>query len=59
MTSEHLIEVVQSLSPDQQTWVLQFIEYLKRTDTQGSSPVLRAADRFIAEHPELLQNLAR
>jgi hypothetical protein len=27
MTSEHLIGTVQSLSPDQQTSVLQFIEY--------------------------------
>jgi hypothetical protein len=59
MTNEHLIEAVQSLSPDQQASVLQFIDYLKRIDTPGSSPVLRAADRFIAEHPELLQNLAR
>jgi len=59
MNTEELIEAVSALSPEQQTSVLEFISYLKRSDASGISAFVRAADRFIAEHPELLQNLAR
>lgn len=56
-TDEALIEAVKSLSPEQQASVLQFIDYL--TGRKGTSPFLKAADRFIADHPELLCNLAK
>ena len=59
MNTEELIEAVSALSPEQQTSVLEFISYLKHSDASGASEFVRAADRFIAEHPELLQNLAR
>jgi hypothetical protein len=57
MAIESLAEVVQSLTPQEQDAVRQFIDYLKRRD--ASSPFLRAADDFITKHPELLQRLAQ
>jgi hypothetical protein len=58
MASEILIQAVNSLSPEEQTSVLRFIDQLKQRGVHSPSPVLQAADRFIAEHPELLQRLA-
>ena len=56
-----LTDVVQSLTPQEQDAVLQFIDYLKRRDApvRSPSPLLQAADDFIAEHPELLRRLAQ
>jgi hypothetical protein len=59
MNTEELIEAVSALSPEQQTSVLEFISYLKHSDASSGSAFVRAADGFIADHPELLQNLAR
>lgn len=61
MAAESLAEVVQSLTPQEQEAVRQFIEFLKRRDdsTLPPSPFLQAADEFIAQHPELLQRLAQ
>lgn len=61
MATQSLTEVVQSLTPPQQEAVLQFIEYIKRPDNSTRSPsaFVRAADEFIAQHPELLQRLAQ
>jgi hypothetical protein len=56
MANEILIEAVNSLSPEEQASVLQFIDYLKRQNVR--SPFLQAADRFIEDHPELLRRLA-
>ena len=58
MKNEILIEAVNSLSPDQQASVLQFIDYLKGRKNASSSAFLHAADQFIADHPELLRRLA-
>jgi len=59
MSGENLMDAVKSLSPEEQTSVLQFIDYLKRQKAAGTSPFLQAAAQFIAEHPELLQRLAQ
>ena len=61
MATETLSEVVQSLTPDEQHAVRQFIEYLKQRDTstRAQSPFLQAAEEFIAQHPELLRRLAQ
>jgi hypothetical protein len=61
MATESLAEVVRSLTPQEQDAVRQFIDYLKRRDTsaRSESPLLQAADEFIAQHSELLQRLAR
>jgi hypothetical protein len=59
MASQNLIDAVNSLSPEEQTSVLQFIEYLKGQNTSRPSSFLQAADEFIAEHPELLHRLSQ
>jgi len=61
MGIESLVEVVRSLTPQEQDAVRQFIDYLKRRDASipPESPYLQAADEFIAQHPELLQRLAQ
>jgi hypothetical protein len=59
MPNEQLIDAVRSLSPEEQASVLQFIDYLKRQSSTGASPFLRAAEQFIAEHPELLHRLSQ
>ena len=59
MTSEQLIDAVNSLSPEEQASVAQFIDYLKRRKTPSTSSFLQAADQFMSEHPELLQRLSQ
>ena len=61
MAVESLAEVVQSLTPQEQDAVRRFIDYLKGRGAPigAPSPFLRAADEFIAEHPEILQRLAQ
>jgi hypothetical protein len=59
MASENLVDVVRSLTPQEQEAVRRFIDYLKGRDVTVPSPFLQAADDFIAEHPELLRRLAQ
>ncbi|HUI79642.1 MAG TPA: hypothetical protein VLY24_17070 [Bryobacteraceae bacterium] len=58
MATQNLADVINSLTPEQQESVLQFIEFLKRK-TSTPSPFLTAAQEFIEEHPELLRRLAK
>jgi len=59
MPRESLIDIVNTLNPEEQAAVREFIEVLKRrTESQGSS-FLTAVDEFIADHPDLLQRLAQ
>ncbi|HXJ37714.1 MAG TPA: hypothetical protein VNH18_00475 [Bryobacteraceae bacterium] len=57
--SESLIEIVNSLTPQEQESVRAFIGYLKQPHVRSNSPFINAADEFIAEHPELLHYLAQ
>lgn len=59
MPSANLIEAVNSLSPDEETSVLKFIDYLRRQNAAGPSPFLQAAEQFMAAHPELLHRLSQ
>ena len=61
MPTESLADVVRSLTPQEQDAVRQFVDYLKRRSAslQSEAPILRAADEFITQHPELLQHLAQ
>jgi len=59
MLSESLIDAVNSLSPEEQASVLQFIDHLKRQNTSGTPAFLQAAEQFMAEHPELLHRLSQ
>ena len=56
MANESLAEVVQSLTPQEQDAVRQFVDYLKNrhASLQSESPFLRAADEFIAQHRPVL-----
>jgi len=59
MTTEELIDRVKSLSAEEQTSVLQFIDYLERRNNSPASSFLQAAEEFMAEHPELLRRLSQ
>lgn len=59
MSSQELIEKVKSLSPEEQASVSQFIDDLGGHHVPASTPSLQAAERFMAEHPELLRRLSQ
>jgi hypothetical protein len=39
--------------------VVQFIDFLERRQVPARTPLLHAAEEFIAQHPELLRSLAQ
>ena len=59
MAAENLAAVINSLTPEEQESVKQFVEFLKRKGSSPSSPFLTAVDEFIDQHPEPLRRLAR
>ena len=59
MASENLTDLINTLTPEQQQSVRQFVEFLKRGQRGGGTPFLAAVDEFIEEHPELLRRLAQ
>ena len=59
MAAENLVEVIGSLTPEEQASVKQFIDFLKSRASSPSSPFLAAVDEFIDQHPELLRRLAQ
>jgi hypothetical protein len=58
MADQSLIDIVNALTPQEQESVREFVEYLKQRKRSGAA-FARAADEFIAEHPELLARLAK
>jgi len=46
---QKLNEAVNALSPQQQAWVMEFISYIKRVDTATASPIVQAAETFMAK----------
>jgi hypothetical protein len=58
MADQALIEMVNALTPEEQESVREFVQFIRQRKTSGSAFV-RAADEFIAEHPELLRRLAQ
>jgi hypothetical protein len=59
MAAENLVDVIRSLTPQEQESVKQFVEFLKKKGPSPSSPFLAAVDEFIDQHPELLRRLAQ
>ena len=57
MTTQNLVDTIQTLSPKEQEAVREFILYMKQRESTNS-PIMKAAYEFIATHPELLQRLA-
>ena len=59
MTTKSLTELVDSLSPEEQAVVVDFIRFFRgQREQPNPSPFLSAIDEFMAEHPELLRRLA-
>jgi hypothetical protein len=59
MAAENLADAINSLMPDEQESVRQFVEFLKRKGQAPPSPFLAAVEEFIDKHPELLRRLAQ
>jgi len=59
MAAENLSDLINTLTPEQQESVKQFVDFLKRRESARSSPFLAAVDEFIDQHPELLRRLAQ
>jgi hypothetical protein len=59
MAAENLAAVINSLTPEQQESVKQFVDFLRRKGSTPSSPFLAAVEEFIDQHPELLRRLAQ
>jgi ABC-type glycerol-3-phosphate transport system substrate-binding protein len=60
MENETLAEIVSRLKPEEQAAVRKFIEFMADPERQSKdTPILRAAEEFMAEHPELLRLLAQ
>jgi len=59
MAVENLAEVINTLTPDEQEAVRDFIEFLKQKAHSSSTSFLAAVDEFIETHPELLRRLAQ
>jgi hypothetical protein len=58
MISDELAQIVDSLTPEHQKTVREFITFLKEREI-AQSPFLNAVDEFIAQHPALLSSLAQ
>ena len=54
---QNLVDLITSLTPDQQNSVLEFVEFLKKRSAEPD--FLSAVDEFIDQHPELLRRLAQ
>jgi hypothetical protein len=59
MTAGNLVDVISSLTPDEQECVRLFVEFLRRKSLSPPSPFLAAVDEFVEQHPELLRRLAQ
>jgi hypothetical protein len=59
MPAEKLTDIVESLSPEEQTAVREFIGFLRQRAPQQDSAFRSAVDEFMDRHPELLRRLAQ
>ena len=59
MASERLSEIVETLTPDQQAAVREFIEFLTSKAAPPADRFRAAVTEFLDEHPELLRRLAQ
>jgi hypothetical protein len=59
MATESFVDVIGSLTPEEQESVRQFIDFLKGKGSPPSSPFLAAVDEFVSQHPELLCRLSQ
>ena len=57
MAANRITELIDTLTPQEEEVVREFIYFLKSRDTP--SPFAAAVDEFINEHPGLLRRLAQ
>ena len=53
------MELMASLSPEQQNAVETFIRYIRENSTKHQSDVKSALDEFVRDHSELLRRLGQ
>jgi hypothetical protein len=58
MSSQELLDLIASLSPDQQAAVEKFVRILKE-ERKPAMTFRMALDEFVRNHPELLRRLAQ
>ena len=56
---ENLADVINSLTPEEQESVRQFVEFLKVKGSSPSRAFQSAVNEFIDQHSELLRRLAQ
>ena len=59
MAVHDLGDVINTLTPEEQEAVRDFILFLKHRAELPATPFLAAVDEFIEAHPELLSRLAQ
>jgi len=59
VATENILDLVKTLTPQEQDAVREFIDCLKNKGRTTTSPFLAAIDEFIDQHPELLRRLAQ
>jgi len=59
MSPKELMQLVSSLSPEQQNAVETFIRYLREQPQGKPGDVRSALDEFVREHSDLLRRLAQ
>jgi hypothetical protein len=62
MEIRNLVDLISTLSSEQQAAVEEFVKYLKaKSSTSATSPVTFqfALEAFVRDHPELLERLAQ
>jgi len=59
MTAQELAGLINTLTPEQQDSVKQFVAFLKARESGQQTQFLAAVSEFIDQHPELLRCLAR
>ncbi len=53
MAAESLAEIVNTLTPEQQSAVREFVDFLRTRNADRKGPFLAAVREFIDQHPDL------
>lgn len=58
MSTQTLLDLISTLSPEQQETVKEFVRFLRKDKAEGMN-FQAALDEFASKHPELLRRLAQ
>lgn len=58
MPPQQLLQLITTLSPQQQAAVEEFVRHLKQKNVPSALGFRAALDSFVREHPDLLRRLA-